>query len=111
MSPADLTLVARHAVKLLVERRFAELEQATDGVRLSADDMEAAVEDMGVSLAMPPESVWRELRPRPARNPPGALELSIPLRTARGRTHPTGEPPLHRANGRPVIEVDDLIVG
>lgn len=111
MGPADLTLVARHAVKLLVERRFAELEQATGGVRLSADDMEAAVEDMGVSLAMPPESEWRELRPRPVRNRPGAFELSIPLWTARGRTPHTVELTVHSANGRPVIEVDDLIVG
>ena len=111
MSPADLTLVAKHVMKLLVERRFDELEEATGGTRLSADDMEAAVDDVGSALVMPPDNVWRELRITPVRNWPGAFNLDLPLWTAGGRTTNSVELTVHSRNGRPVIEVDDIIVG
>ena len=110
MSPNDLTLVAKHVMKLLVERRFDELEQATGGTRLSADDLEAAVDDVG-ALVMPPENVWRDLRITPVRNWAGAFNLRLDLWTARGRTSSTVELTVHTKNGRPVIEVDDIIVG
>jgi len=111
MSPNDLTLVAKHVMKLLVERRFDELEEATNGTRLSADDMEAAVDDVGSALVMPPEHVWRELRTVPVRNWPGAYNLTLDLWTALGRTSNSVELTVHEKNGRPVIEVDDIIVG
>lgn len=111
MSPNDLTLVAKHVMKLLVERRFAELEAATGGTRLSADDMEAAVDDVGGALVMPPETVWRDLRISPVKNWPGAFNLRLDLWTSRGRTSSTVELTVHTKNGRPVIEVDDIIVG
>lgn len=110
MSPNELGLVAKHVMKLLVERRFDELEKATKGTRLSADDMEAAVEDVGSALVMPPETVWRDLRVMPVRNWPGAFNLKLDLWTARGRTSNTVELTVHSKDGVPVIEVDDIIV-
>ena len=111
MSPNELTLVAKHVMQLLVERRFEELEQATSGRRLGADDMEAAVDDIGAALVMPPENVWRELRITPVRNWHGAFDLRLELWTAHGRTSNTVELTVHEKNGLPVIEVDDIIVG
>jgi len=110
MSPNDLTLVAKHVMKLLVERRFDELEEATGGTRLSADDMEGAVDDVGSALVMPPENVWRDMRITPVRNWPGAYNLKLDMWTARGRTPNTVELTVHTKDGRPVIEVDDIIV-
>jgi hypothetical protein len=110
MSPNELTLVAKHVMKLLVERRFRELEEATGGTRLSADDMEAAVDDVGGVLVMPSENVWRDLRISPVKNWPGAFNLRLDLWTARGRTSSTVELTVHTKNGRPMIEVDDIIV-
>lgn len=111
MSPNDLTLVAKHVMKLLVERRFDELEEATNSTRMSADDMEGAVDDVGSALVMPPETVWRDMRITPVRNWPGAFNLKLDLWTARGRTSSSVELTVHEKNGRPVIEVDDIIVG
>ncbi len=110
MSPNDLTLVAKHVMRLLVERRFDELEEASGGEGLSADDMEGAVDDVGSTLVMPPENVWRELRITPVRNWPGAFNLRLDLWTARGRTSNTVELTVHSKDGGPVIEVDDIIV-
>jgi hypothetical protein len=110
MTPNDLTLVAKHVMKLLVERRFDELEQATGGTRLSADDMEAAVDDVGARLVMPPETMWKDLRITPVRNWAGAFNLKLSLYTANGRTANSVELTVHTKNGRPVIEVDDIIV-
>lgn len=110
MSPDELGLVAKHVMKLLVERRFDELEVATGGTRLSADDMEGAVDDVGGALVMPPENTWRDLRIVPVRNWPGAFNLQLDLWTARGRTTSTVELTVYTKNGRPVIEVDDMIV-
>jgi len=111
MSPNELTLVAKHVMKLLVERRFDELEQATGGIRFGADDMEAAVDEVGSVLVMPPENLWRDLRIAPVKNWPGAFNLRLELWTARGRTSNTIELTVHTKNGKPVIEVDDIIVG
>lgn len=110
MSPNELGLVAKHVMKLLVERRFDELEKATNGTRLSADDMEAAVDDVGSALVMPPDNVWRDLRISPVRNWPGAFNVKLDLWTARGRTSNSVELTVHSKDGAPVIEVDDIIV-
>lgn len=110
MSPDELGLVAKHVMKLLVEQRFVELEEATSGKRLSADDMAAAVEDIGSTLVMPPENVWRDLRVMPVRNWPGAFNVKLDLWTARGRTSNSVELTIYNKDSKPVIEVDDIIV-
>ncbi|HQV75734.1 MAG: hypothetical protein KBA60_07515 [Flavobacteriales bacterium] len=110
MSPNELSLVAKHVMKLLVERRFDELETATNGKRLSADDIEGAVDDIGGKLVMPPEPSWKDLRITPVRNWQGAFALVLQLWTANGRTPHSVELTVHTKNGEPVIELDDIIV-
>ncbi len=110
MSPNELDLVAKHVMKLLVERRFDELEKATGGKQLSADDMEGAVDDIGIALVMPPEPSWKDLRVTAVRNWPGAFSVQLYLWTSRGRTPHTVELTIHENDGKPVIEVDDIIV-
>lgn len=111
MNPDELGLVLRHAMKLLVERRFDELEEASGGLGLSADDIEGALDDIGVTLVMPPENVWRDLRPRAIRNQPGDFEVTMELWTARGRTPHTADLTVRELNGRPTVAIDDIIVG
>jgi hypothetical protein len=109
MSPNDLTLVAKHVMKLLVERRYDELEQVTGGVRLSADAMLDAVEDIGAALVMPPPTVWNNLQVTAVRNWPDAYSVHIDLYTAGGRSTHHVELTVHEKNGKPVIEVDDIV--
>jgi len=109
MSPNDLTLVAKHVLKLLVERRYDELEQATGGVRLSADAIMDAVEDLGAPLVMPPPAVWNNLQVTAVRNWPGAFSIHVDLYTANGRSTHVVEMTVHEKNGRPVIELDDIV--
>lgn len=97
-------------MKLLVERRFAELEEASGGAGLGAEDMEAAVNDIGSALVMPAEPVWRELKARALRNQPDAFELSLELWTRAGRTGHTAELLVQMRNGRPVVVVEDIII-
>ena len=109
MSPNDLTLVAKHVLKLLVERRYDELEQATGGVRLSADAIMDAMEDLGAPLVMPPPAVWNNLQVTAVRNWPGAYSIHVDLYTANGRSTHVVEMTVHEKNGRPVIELDDIV--
>jgi len=111
MGPNELGLVAKHVMKLLVERRFDELEKATGGKQLSADDMEGAVDDIGAPLVMPSEPSWKDLRVAAVRNWPGAFSVQLNLWTSRGRTPHTVELTIHEHNGKPVIEVDNINVG
>jgi len=110
MSPSDLTLVAKHVMKLLVERRFTELEEASGGSGLSADDMEGAVDDIGSALVMPPENTWRDLDARAVRNVPDAFELSLDLYTKGGKSGSSVELVVQLRNGRPAVVVEDIIV-
>lgn len=48
----------RVIVQLLVNKDYAELERLTRGVRLSADDVAAAVRDYGRTLVMPPMTAF-----------------------------------------------------
>lgn len=109
MGPDELGLVAKHVMKLLVERRYEELEQVTGGVRLSADAMVDAVEDIGAPLVTPPAAVWNALQVVAIRNWPGAFSIHVDLYTARGRSTHVVEMTVHEKNGRPVIEVDDIV--
>lgn len=109
MGPNELDLVAKHVQKLLVERRYDELEQVTGGVRLSADAMMDAVEDIGAPLVMPPPSFWNKLQVTAVRNWPGAFSVHMDLYTARGRSTHMVEMTVHEKNGKPVIELDDIV--
>ena len=108
MSPDELGLVAKHVMKLLVERRYDELEEVTGGTRLSADAIADAVDDIGAPLVMPPPSSWSTLHVMAVRNWPGAFSLHMDLWTARGRSQRTVELTVHNKNGKPLIELDDI---
>lgn len=108
MSPDELGLVAKHVMKLLVERRYDELEQVTGGTRLSADEIADAVDDIGAALVMPPPASWNSLNLVAVRNSPGAFSLHMDLWTARGRSERTVELTLHNKHGKPMIELDDI---
>ena len=106
MDPNSLSLVARHAMRLLVEGRLDELEEATQGVQLSASDMQEALEEIGAALVMPAEPAWRKMETQAIRNWPGAFTVRMDLWTANGRSDSVLELTVHEKNGKPVIEVD-----
>ena len=108
MEPGSLLLVAKHVMKLLVERRFDELEAASNGVQLTAEDMEDALADLGAPLAMPPDRNWTNLNVQAVRNWPGAFNVTMDIYTTRGKSDRSVELTLHSKNGKPVIEVDDI---
>ena len=108
MSPDELGIAARYVCKLLVERRFDELVEATKGVRLSADAIEDALADLGQPLVMPPEKSWQALNATAVRNWPGAFSVRFDLWTARGRSDMIVELIMHTIDGKPVIEVDEI---
>ena len=108
MDPDLLPGIARHVAKLLVEGRYKELERASKGVRLSMEEMRAAVEEVGSPLAMPPERTWQELDAIAIRNRPGAFSVRFDLWTSKGRSDSTVELTLYSEAGKPVIEVDDI---
>ncbi|MFD9902449.1 hypothetical protein [Mesorhizobium sp. NPDC059025] len=46
---------------LLVERRYAEIERITGGIRMNAGDLGNIVSEYGIEIVMPPEGRYREL--------------------------------------------------
>jgi hypothetical protein len=108
MNPEELGTIARYVVKLLVERRFAELETACNGVRLSAEDMEDALADLGRPLVMPPEPAWQRMESSAIRNWPDAYSVRMDLWTANGKSDLCVELTLYSKNSKPVIEVEDI---
>lgn len=108
MDPDMVPGIAQQVAKFLVEGRFDELAQASKGVRLSAEAMRAAIEEMGGALVMPPARTWEELDIVAIRHRAGAYAVRFDLWTAKGPSDWTVELTLCSANGRPVIEVDDI---
>jgi hypothetical protein len=108
MDAGELGTIARYVVKLLVERRFTELETACNGVRLSAEDMEDALSDLGRPLVMPPEPAWQRMESSAIRNWPDAYNVRMDLWTANGKSDLCVELTLYSKNGKPVIELEDI---
>lgn len=102
--------IARQVAKFLVEGRYNELARASKGIRLSAEEIEDAISDIGSPLAMPPERVWEELDIVAIRHRPGTFSVQFDLWTARGRSEWTVELTLYSEQGVPVIEVDNIHV-
>src|SRR4051812_37162021 len=103
MDPEGLPVVARHVVRLLVERRFKELEEASHGIRLSAMQMQDAVDELGERLTMPPERSWDDIDAVAIRNRPGAFAVRVDLWTANGRSDLSIELTLYSKGNVPVI--------
>jgi hypothetical protein len=110
VDPENLASVARYVARLLVERRFEELEAASKGVRLKAPEMQSEIDEIGQPLVLPPESTWDELDAIAIRNQPGAFSVQFDLWTTKGKSDWTVELTLHSKNGKPVIEVDNIHV-
>lgn len=110
MDPSGLLTIAKHVMKLLVERRFDELEEASGGVTMDATELEDAVDEAGATLVMPPEPEWHKLQVQAIRNWPGAFNVGMDLWTSRGRSDLRIDLTLHTKNGKPVIEVEGILV-
>jgi carbohydrate-selective porin OprB len=53
--------------------------------------------------------VWTNLKAVAIRNWPGAFSVHVDLYTAGGRSTHQVEMTVHEKNGRPVIELDDIV--
>jgi hypothetical protein len=70
-------------VDLLVRREFEAIEAMTRGRRLTASDMETAIDGYGRRLVRPPESAWHEVDSVAiAEATPPASHVVVPLWTA-----------------------------
>ena len=107
MDPSSIQMIARHVMKLLVERQFDELEEATDGVQLYASEIEDVVDEIG-TLVHPPEQTWHALHIQAVRNWPGAFNVRMDLYKTNGRSDYTVEMTLSDKNGKPVIELEEI---
>ncbi len=110
MDPEGLSVIARHVVRLLVERRFKELEEASHGVRLNAQAMQDAVDELEERLAMPPEKSWDDLDAVAIRNRSGAYAVKVDLWTSSGRSDLSIELTLYSKGKVSIIEVDNIHV-
>ena len=54
----ELQPVVRQVVELLVTKRYYELEAVTGGVRLSAAEIQAGIQEYGRRLVGPPEEAY-----------------------------------------------------
>ena len=72
----------RTMVGLLVERRYQELERITQGVRLTAQESQAAIEHYGATLVFPPEDGIEQIDVVEVSSPQqSAWSVSCPLWT------------------------------
>ncbi|MHB8846142.1 MAG: DUF7668 domain-containing protein [Nitrospirota bacterium] len=61
MTNPKITKTAKHLVTLLVQGRFKELENLSNGARLSAADIARAIKEYRATLIMPDDSVFQSL--------------------------------------------------
>lgn len=108
MEPEAIPLVAKQVCKLLVERKYRELAAASGGVRLSAEGIREAIEEIGLPLVMPSERTWEDLDTTAVPGSPGRFSVVFDLWTTAGRSDRSVELTLYTQGGRPVIEVDGI---
>ncbi|TDE38181.1 hypothetical protein [Actinomadura sp. 6K520] len=85
MLPREGVNAVRVVVSLLVGGEYAELETLTEGRRLSASDMAAAIEGRGLDLISPPEDAFGAVEVTGVEEAPGGrrgLRVTFPLWTA-----------------------------
>lgn len=69
-------------VELLVARAYVDVEHLTDGVRLSAHEIEEAISEYGKTLILPPESAYSDLDAIQLRGRlPATFSVRFPLYT------------------------------
>lgn len=111
--PADMRRAVKDTVSLLVNGRYDELESLTNGVRLSATELETGIREYGRRLVIPPPRAYANLDVS-SRKRLGRKQWSVrfDLWTAEeGRSDLTIELTLtdDRA-GSFILEIDDLHV-
>ena len=109
----NLSVPVRSIVRMLVARDYAGIERATDGRRLTAEQVANAVTEYGRTLVMPPERTFQSLDAVAVTGPgPRRWSVRFDLWTAQeGRSDLTLELTIvERGDGGVFVEVDDLHV-
>jgi hypothetical protein len=113
MLESRIVALIKQVVAWLVASDFMEIEKRSNGVRLSADSMRAAVQHYGRTLAIPPESAYSELdsiRVTNADHPTWSIRFNL-WTEEEGRSDLSVEcTVIDRENGRLDIEIDDIHV-
>jgi len=108
----ELKQPVRQVIKLLVERRYSELELLTKGIRLGARDIAQAVADYKKTLVIPPEDSYDLMNVVSVRNSePPKWSIIMPLWTKEeGRSDLSIELTLIKETQDFRIELDDIHV-
>lgn len=96
---------------LLVKRRYEEIEQMTNGIRLSANDIGNIVSGQGIDIVMPPEGKDLELdviAVSQAAMP--TFSIVTDVWTKDGKSDVSLEMTVKIDEGNTIIEVDNLHV-
>lgn len=99
-------------IALLVNRRYEEAERMTSSVRLTANDIKAAITEYGRRLVEPPVEAWKLMNAVPVRNSsPQRWSVIMPLWTAEeGRSDLSLECTAIENGESVVLELDDIHV-
>jgi hypothetical protein len=99
-------------VSLLVVGRYADLEQQTHGVRLTANEMAKAIADYGRTLVPPPQDGFKLMNVVEIKEAqPKRWSVAIPLWTKEeGRSDLTVEMTIVEREDTFLIELDDIHV-
>ena len=99
-------------VSLLVVGRYADLEQQTYGVRLTANEMAKAIADYGRTLVPPPQDGFKLMNVVEIKEAqPKRWSVAIPLWTKEeGRSDLTVEMTIVEREDTFLIELDDIHV-
>ena len=109
----EIETIVRDVVRLLVGGDYDVIEKITEGRRLSAGDMQNAIEIYGRRLAMPPESAFTQLldavRVENSKSPQWLVEMPLWTREE-GRSDLSLELTITRGDDKFDIQVDDIHV-
>lgn len=101
----------RRIVSLLVEGRYADLEQQTHGVRLTAGEMAKAIADYGRTLVLPPQDAFNLMNIVKIKNAPKQWSVDMPLWTREeGRSDLTIDLRISERENDYSIELNDIHV-
>ena len=104
--------IVAHLVELLSKGDYCEVETLTSGIRLPKDQIEAAIEQYGRTLAFPPEEAFDLMDIVEIRDAfPPAWSVTMPLWTVEeGRSDLSLELTIINEPSGPRIELDDIHV-
>jgi hypothetical protein len=102
----------QNLLSLLVERKYLEIEAMTNGVRLSAVQIQNAIRSYGRTLVIPPESAFGLIDPIEVNGiHPAQWSINLPLWTKEeGRSDLSIEMTIIETKPTFTIELDDIRV-